>query len=99
MARFGLNLKLLQYFVCASTEAYVILHFFVCWSHVWIQRNGGGEQGAQTPLKYHKSKGFLSNAGVDPLTNHKATKPASIQCWAIIGAPAICHLNGVLLAG
>ena len=36
------------------------------------------------PLKKHKNIEFLSNAGPDPLKNHKATKPA---------------FNGVSLAG
>ena len=31
--------------------------------------------------------------------DNKATKLASIQCWAIIGPPAKRHLNGVSLAG
>ena len=33
-------------------------------------------QGVQTPLKNHKNMGFLSNTGLDPLKNHKATEPA-----------------------
>ena len=38
---------------------------------------GGGGQEVQTPaLKIHNDIGFLSNAGPDPLKNHKATKPA-----------------------
>ena len=36
---------------------------------------GGGGQGVWTPLKNHKNIGFLSNNGLDPLKNHKATKP------------------------
>ena len=51
------------------------------------------------PPENHKNKGFLSNTGLDPLKNHKATNPARIQCWAIIGSPAKHHLNGVSLAG
>ena len=85
MAGFGLNLKLLQYFVCASIEALVRLLIFVCWSHARIQRGGGTGGPDPPPLKYHKNIGFLSNTGPDPLTNPKATKPANIQCWAIIG--------------
>ena len=37
---------------------------------------GGGAGGPDPPLKNHKNEGFLSNTGPDPLTNHKATKPA-----------------------
>ena len=58
-----------------------------------------GGQGVQTPPENHNNIGFICNyTGPDPLTNHKATKPG-IQCWAIIGTPVKCHLNGVSLAG
>ena len=36
----------------------------------------GGGQGVRTPLENHKNIGVLSNTGLDPLKNHKATKPA-----------------------
>ena len=42
-------------------------------------RGGGGWQGFLTPpppLKNYKNIGFLSNTGLDPLKNHKATKLA-----------------------
>ena len=55
----------------------------------------GGGQGVRAQLDNHKTKGFLSNTGLDPLKNHKV----NIQCWAIIGTPAKRHLNGVSLAG
>ena len=35
-----------------------------------------GGQEVRTPMKYHKTIGFLGNTGSDPLKNHKATKPA-----------------------
>ena len=35
-----------------------------------------GDRGSGPPLKNHKAIGFLSNTGLDPLKNHKATKPA-----------------------
>ena len=36
-----------------------------------------GRQGVHPPpLKNHKSIGFLSNTGLDPLKKHKNTKPA-----------------------
>ena len=34
----------------------------------------GGGQGVRTPPKNHKHIGFLSNTGLHPLKNHKATK-------------------------
>ena len=57
----------------------------------------GRDRGSGPPVKNHKNIGFLSNTGPDPLKNHSCL--ASIQCWAIIGMPAKCHLNGVSLAG
>ena len=33
----------------------------------------GREKGVQTPLKNDKNMGFLSNTGLDPLKNYKAT--------------------------
>ena len=41
--------------------------------HVEAQEQIGGPE---PPLKNEKNIGFLSNAGPDPLKNHKATKPA-----------------------
>ena len=35
-----------------------------------------GTGGLDPPLKNHKNKGFLSNTGLNPLENHKVTKPA-----------------------
>ena len=35
-----------------------------------------GGQGVWTPAKNHQKRGFRSNSGPDPLTNHKATEPA-----------------------
>ena len=40
------------------------------------------------PLKNHKNIVFISNTGLDPLENQKATKSCSIQCRVIIGLPA-----------
>ena len=51
-----------------------------------------GRRVPRTPLENHKTIGFLSNTGLDPLKNHKATK-------AIIGTPAKRHLKGISLAG
>ena len=42
-------------------------------STAWVDPEGG--QGG-SPRKNHKSTGFLSNTGPDPLKIHKATKPA-----------------------
>ena len=44
--------------------------------------------GCTLPLENDKSMGFLSNTGLDPLKNHKATNPAfsvgplSFRLWA-----------------
>ena len=35
-----------------------------------------GDRGSGPSLKNHKNKGFLSNAGTDPLKNYEATEPA-----------------------
>ena len=43
----------------------------------------GGETGVQNPPpppEKHKTIGFLSNTGPDPLENHNASKPA-INVW------------------
>ena len=40
------------------------------------REGGGGTGGPDSPLKNLKNIGFLSNAGPNPLKNHKATKPA-----------------------
>ena len=53
--------------------------------------SSGGKAGLGPQLKSHKNIHvvFLCNTGQDPLQKfHKTTKPASIQCWAIIGLPA-----------
>ena len=47
-----------------------------------VQRGGG--QGARPPENL-KAIGFLSNTGLDPLKNHKATKPVFNVGRAIIG--------------
>ena len=40
-------------------------------------RGSRGGQRVRTPLKNHKNYiGFVRNTGPDPLTNHKASKPA-----------------------
>ena len=51
--------------------SYTNIHF------TWAGPEGG--QGSGPPprlITNHKSIGFLSNTGPDPLKNHKATKPA-----------------------
>ena len=43
----------------------------------WADTEGGtGGPDPPPPLKNHKNIGFLCNTGLDPLKNHKATKPA-----------------------
>ena len=41
-----------------------------------MRKSRGGTGGPTSPLVKHKNIGFLSNAGPDPLKNHKDTKPA-----------------------
>ena len=64
-------------------------------------RGGDTYSGSVPHLKNHKNVRFLSNSGVDPLKNHKATNivPSQHSTWANNGTPAKSHLNGVLLAG
>ena len=45
------------------------------------------------PLKNHKIIGFLSKTGLDPLENHKATKPAFK-----VGPPSAHQRNAILMA-
>ena len=56
----------------------------------------GGTEGLDPPEKSQIYRIFLCNTGPDPLKNHKKI-PSQIQCGAIIGPPAKCHLNGVSL--
>ena len=67
--------------------------------HVLIQTGGGGGGTGcpDPPLENYKNIGFLSNTGLDPLKSQ--SYQSSIQCWAIIGPPVKCHLNGPLLVG
>ena len=81
---------------------------------VHVQIQGGGERGGQggvgvdrgpdPPLENYKAIGFLSNTGLDPLKNHKATRPAfnvgpSSACQPHAGRPATCWQadDGLLL--
>ena len=58
---------------------------------------GGGVGGPDTPLKYHKNIGFLSNTGPDPL---KITKLPSQHSMLGHHRPASeSPFNGVALAG
>ena len=59
---------------------------------------GGGGGWIQIALKNHKTLGFLSNTGPEPLKNHMASSigyKASIQC--VIGQLVKRHLNVILL--
>ena len=46
-----------------------------CW-YLSQMRNEGGTEGPDPLLENHNNLGLLSNTGLDPLKNHKATKPA-----------------------
>ena len=69
----------------------------------WADPEGGGGGGGWTggrdpPLENHKNIGFLSNTGLDPLKNHKATKPTfnvgpSSFRWRANNGPQIMVLN------
>ena len=52
-----------------------------------------GEQGVQIPLKNHKNIGLVSNTGLDPLSNHKANKPAFN-----VGPPLALQQNAIYMA-
>ena len=52
-----------------------------------------GGTGVRTPLKNHKNIGFLSNTGLDPLSNHKANKPAFN-----VGSPLALQQNAIYMA-
>ena len=60
--KFGLSLLLHPCFIYPSRD--------MCGSR------GGGGGGGQDPPRKSQSYGLLSNTGLDPLENHKATKPA-----------------------
>ena len=62
--------------------------------------SGGGGGGAGSadlppPRKITKNIGFLSNTGLDPLKNHKTTKPAfnvgPAFKWRFAGGPMMAH--------
>ena len=66
-------------YICRSTHE---SSFIVSAQYMGGSRGGGGGGGGgggargPDPMKNHKNIGFLSNTGLDPLQNHKATKPA-----------------------
>ena len=57
----------------------------------------GSRGGSPPPLKIHKSIGFLSNSGPDPMKKLRSYR-ASIQCWAIISTPAKRFACGPMMA-
>ena len=70
-------------------SSWVNLRTYLTVNHAQIQR---GWQGVWTPsLKNHKSIGFLSNTGPDPLKNHKATKLA-FNVWPSSWWPTYCGI-------
>ena len=63
--------------------------------HTRIKRGAGG---TDTPCYgKHKAIGLLINTGLNPMENHKATKPAFYGGPPL--APAKRYLNGVSLVG
>ena len=85
---------------CISTGDY---WRFLCTCHARIQRGYGG---SGHPSEKSQNIGFLSNAGPDPMKNHKATKPAfnvgpssarhrNAIKWRIGGGPKMTPFSGV----
>ena len=62
-----------------------------------LEEVGGAGQGVWTPLKNHKSIGFLSNTGQDPLTLTKLPIQNSMLCHHQHASET--HFNGVSLVG
>ena len=56
--------------------------------HGWIQSGGRGVE--PHPPEQLKTLGYLSNTGLDPLKNHKATKPVSN-----VGLSSACQQNTI----
>ena len=56
------------------------------------QEGGGGAGGAEDPSPPEKLKtlGYLNNTGLDPLKNHKATKPVFN-----VGPSSACQQNTI----
>ena len=54
----------------------------------------GSREGIEGPDPPEKSQciGFLSNTGLDPLKNHKTTKPAFTFEWRFAGGPVMARL-------
>ena len=76
-----------------------IVDFLMSWLITCADLDGAG--GSDPPphrMETHKYR-VLSNTGLDPLENQKATKPAFNACWAIIGTLAKRNLNGASLVG
>ena len=73
--------------LCIGSKNYlhIIREYMYTIAHARI--HGGGERGPDSPMKNHKSIGFLSNP------EKSQSYQASIQCWAIIGPPGKRHLN------
>ena len=53
----------------------------------------GGAESPDPPLKNHKNIGFLCITGLDPLENHKATKPAFN-----VGPASACERKAISMA-
>ena len=64
----------LCYYVCNVVMA-VITYEYSC-----ADPEGGGGSGVWTPPKNHKNIGFSSDIGLEPMKNHKATKP-TFNVW------------------
>ena len=62
-------------------------------------RRGGGDRGSRSPPPWKITTIYGSLAILVRIPLKLQSYQSSIQCWAIIGAQAKRHLNGVSLAG
>ena len=58
--------------------------------YIMCGSRGGGDRGPDPSPEKSKKIGFFSNTGVDPLKNHKSTKPAFN-----IGPSSACKRNAI----
>ena len=75
-----LDLRMMSYMTKQNIQTNYIWNFLYKVDHLsrihctpWYVQVKRGDRGPGTPLKNHKNKGFLSNTGLNPLENHKAT--------------------------
>ena len=77
--------------VAKQSKNVKVRHKLIKIRHARIQKGIGGP--TPPPLKIHKNIGVLNNTGLDPLKNHKATKPAFN-----FGPLSACQRNAISMA-